>query len=245
MRILIVDDEELARLRLLDMASSCAEHVGCSVVGEAATGNDALDKMESLRPDLVLVDVSMPGMTGPEFVERAKMHGLSPCVIFVTAHEEFAAKAFDLNAVDYLVKPVRKERFEEALLRAKQRIQTKNVGSSARANLTCRQRGKVHLVPVDEILFFKADCKYVTAKTRDREFLLEDTLLSLEREFGDKFVRLHRGVLAAKTAISGVERSRGDEESDWSAIICGGLDRLPISRRQWGFVKHLFSPKDF
>ncbi|MDR3322772.1 MAG: LytTR family DNA-binding domain-containing protein, partial [Zoogloeaceae bacterium] len=167
------------------------------------------------------------------------------------AYDNHAVQAFDLNAVDYLLKPVRVHRLHAALEKARQRhalppeisLQARTLGQDLRGggrrHLACHERGRLLLVPIDEVLYFKADLKYVTARTAAREYVLDETLNRLEEEYPDTFVRLHRAILVARTALSGFERAQGEEDAYGWAILCGIPEKLPISRRQWGIVKTL------
>ena len=166
-------------------------------------------------------------------------------MIFVTAFDQYAVQAFELAALDYLVKPVRAARLADALKKARRRAddaeRLERSALSVRQNLSCLERGRILLVPVAEILYLKAEQKYVTARTAEREYLLEESLVHLETEFSQRFLRIHRNCLVARGAVSGVERAadEGDAEAHWQVIIEGAAERLPVSRRQWPQVKSL------
>jgi two-component system response regulator AlgR len=206
MRVLIVDDEKLARDRLRELLNEIGGHV---VVGEGMNGNEAVEKAAELNPDVVLMDIRMPGMDGLE----AAMHLMGmenpPMVIFTTAYDQHALHAFEVNAVDYLLKPIRKDRLAAALEKAKkltlqqlQEINQAQESPQARTHISVHLRGNIRLVPVQEILYFMADSKYVTVRTTSEEHLIEDSLINLEEEFGEKvFLRIHRQV-----ALSGLEK---------------------------------------
>lgn len=259
-RILIVDDEAPARARLTTLLSDIAVECPHALVGEAAQAQQALDLIAELSPDIVLLDVQMPGMTGIEMAAHLSQHEAGgPAIIFVTAYDEYALKAFEVQALDYLLKPVRASRLADAIRRAhamKQNAQTRKQViaqlasslQSTRRNFSVQERGRLLLVPVAEVLYLKAEAKYVTLRTREREYLLEGSLLSLEQEFAAQFIRVHRNALVARDAIAGVERGTQviDAESDgekiqesWQVILRGIDDRLPISRRQWAGIKAL------
>jgi two-component system response regulator AlgR len=172
-------------------------------------------------------------------------------VIFATAFDQYAVKAFELSAVDYLLKPVRAERLAEALTKVAKSPGTTALASAieaiepgGRRQLRCLERGKVLLVPVADVLYFKAELKYVTARTREREFLLEESLAQLESEFSRRFMRIHRNCLVARDAIVGYEREHeasAEAEPRWALILHGVNERLAVSRRLWPQVKSVIS----
>ncbi|MFJ7565704.1 LytR/AlgR family response regulator transcription factor [Herminiimonas sp. NPDC097707] len=263
-RIFIVDDEAPARARLTTLLSDIAAECPHELVGEASQAQQALDRIAELAPDIVLLDVQMPGMTGIEMAAHlAQNEAAAPAIIFVTAYDEYALQAFEVRALDYLLKPVRTARLAEAIRRAhvlKQSAgaQKKLIADAAatlhtvRRNFSVQERGRLLLVPVNEVLYLKAEAKYVTLRTREREYLLEAALSALEQEFSRQFIRVHRNALVARDAIVGVERGQllvelendGNNDGDraqesWQVILHGISDRLPISRRQWPAVKAL------
>jgi len=248
LNILIVDDEPLARDRLRTLLADLAVQLPSVVVGEAANGVQALDLLQSHAVDVVLADIRMPGMDGIELATHLGRLEKPPAVIFCTAYDNYAVQAFDLNAVDYLLKPVRAQR----LLAALQKVATgrpdgvllARIGQEARgggrSHLSCHERGRLLLVPIGEVLYFKADLKYVTARTAEREYLLDEALTHLEGEFADRFLRLHRSVLVAKTALAGFEKAAGDDAEAYGwALLRGVPEKLPVSRRQWAPAKAL------
>lgn len=254
-RILIVDDELPARQRMAILLSDIQDVCPTIVVGEASSALTAMAQIEMTKPDIILLDVQMPGMTGIEFAQQliAQQSGVLPAIIFVSAYDEYAIKAFDVHAMDYLLKPVRAGRLAEAVSRMAERQSALQM-SSALANTQKKQhfsvleRGRILLVPVVEVLFLKAEQKYVNLHTRQREYLIEDSLTSIEEEFPDLFVRAHRNALIRKSAIKGVERSsnmhdvHGEHEKvteSWQIIVDGSEERLPVSRRQWPVIKAL------
>jgi two-component system response regulator AlgR len=241
--IMIVDDETPARARLRDLLADAAAEVPNEVVAEAANGLLALKLIEGLVVDVLLVDIRMPKMDGIELVRHLAQLESPPAVIFVTAYDTYAVQAFELNAVDYLLKPVRAQRLVAALQKARQSRPPPpqmlvQLQQSARTHLSCHERGRLLLIPIADVLYLKADLKYVTARTAAREYLLDESLTHLEQEFGERFIRLHRSVLVAKDAISGFERSAADDaEAQWQALLRGIAEKLPVSRRQWPLVK--------
>ena len=241
--VLIVDDEAPARRRLRDLLADIAPELPNTVLGEAANGVLALAALEGLKVDVVLVDIRMPKMDGIELARHFARLEHPPAVIFVTAFDAYAVQAFELNAVDYLLKPVRAERLLAALQKARQSRQPPpqmlaQMQHGARTHLSCHERGRLLLIPTADVLYLKADLKYVTARTVEREYLLDESLTHLEQEFSDQFIRLHRSVLVAKNAISGFEKNAADDaEAQWQALLRGVAERLPVSRRQWPLVK--------
>jgi two-component system response regulator AlgR len=258
--VLIVDDEPVARARLRELLADLAPEFPHRIVAEAANAPEALSQIDLYNPQVVLLDVQMPGMTGIELARHVSARAAAsetpkpmPLVIFVTAFEEFAVDAFEVRAIDYLLKPVRAQRLLEALKRAMTRLpsdQIQAIDQLARAanirrrHLSVHERGRVILVPLDQVVYLKAELKYITVRTREREFLIEESLTSLEEEFIDRFVRIHRNALVARPSIAGFERvtPTGDEEGGdpyWQVVLRDIPERLPVSRRQWSTVKNL------
>jgi two-component system response regulator AlgR len=254
-RLFLVDDEAPARARLRDVLSDIAADCPHQVVGEADHAQAALDGIAQCQPDIVLLDVQMPGMNGIELAARIGTYfAQPPSIIFVSAFDDYALKAFDVRALDYLLKPVRAARLTEAIERVGRLRSSQQIGitdaarplRSTRLHFSVHQRGRVLLVPVADIIYLKAETKYVTLRTPTGEYLIEESLLSLEQEFADLLVRVHRNALVARDAIIGVERGRRSIEDDpvegldtWQVILRGTKDRLPISRRQWPVIKAL------
>jgi two-component system response regulator AlgR len=245
LKILLVDDEPLARSRLRELLGDIAIQFASEVVGEAANGIAALEFIRENPVDVVLADIRMPGMDGIELAGHLGAFERPPAVIFTTAYDNYAVQAFDLNAVDYLLKPVRTQRLLTALQKIAAAPQLepallagRKVRGGGRTHLSCHERGRLLLVPVAEVLYFKADLKYVTARTVEREFLLDEALTHLEGEFADRFMRLHRAVLVAKSALAGFEKAAGDDVEAYGwALLRGVPDKLPVSRRQWAPAK--------
>ncbi|HRF04882.1 LytTR family DNA-binding domain-containing protein [Accumulibacter sp.] len=242
--LLVCDDEAPALARLRDLLSDIAPQLPNEIVAEADNGLHALAAIEGMRVDVALVDIRMPKMDGIELARHLSRLEHPPAVIFTTAYEVYAVQAFELNAVDYLLKPVRAWRLLEALRKVHRQAPLSaallaQLPQGARSHLSCHERGRLLLIAVAEIVYLRADLKYVTARTRDREFLLDESLTHLEREFGGQFIRLHRGVLVARDAVSGFEKSGDgdDAETQWQAILRDLPERLPVSRRQWPLLK--------
>lgn len=239
MKILIVDDESPARDRLRSLVDEIGGHI---VVGEAANGSEALTMCGSTEPDVILLDIRMPGIDGLEAARHLSQLDNPPAVIFTTAYGDHALEAFDAKAVAYLLKPVPREKLEDALERASQVTQTQlqaNDSTGAplceqRSHICARVRGGLQLVPVDDIIYFQADHKYVTVKSTADEVLIEESLKSLEEEFDNRFIRIHRNALVAVQYLEGLEKT---SDGRCQAKLRGCEDRLDISRRHVSNVR--------
>lgn len=237
MKILIVDDEQLARQRLRYMLSGSDEHV---IVGEAATGEQALTQTQKLNPDLVFMDIRMPGMDGLEAASYLSKLDNPPAIIFTTAFSEHALSAFDTNAVAYLLKPIKLEQLEKSIqsasrLNRAQITQLKNdENPNSRSNICVKIRGALELVPIEDIIYFKADQKYITLRTEEHEYLIEESLKALESEFESRFTRIHRNALVAEHYINGLQKNE-------QGHVCLSFkyidDLLEISRRHLPMVR--------
>lgn len=243
LKILVVDDELPARNRLKEVLQDISEHLSLSVVAEASDGKKAVALLNEMSVDVVLLDIRMPGMDGIEVARHLQNLTVSPAVIFTTAFDAYAVKAFELNAVDYLLKPIRRERLQAALEKAKGHLGAKLTGleqlqERARSHLSVSERGKILLVPVSDIIYLRAELKYVTIKTAQREYLIEESLTNIEEEFGEHFLRIHRACLVARNAVRGFERI-AEEGSDghWCALLTGTEEKLPVSRRQQQIIR--------
>jgi len=249
LRILIVDDEEPARERLRELLQDGQAEIPNEVAAEAASGPQALALLPDCAADLALVDIHMPIMNGIELARHFHLLEHPPGVVFITAHDRYAVEAFDVNAIDYLLKPVRLPRLVAALRKASAgprpgREQLARADPGPRRYFSIAERGKVTLVPVEEVLFLKAELKYVTLHTRERDFLVEEPLSQLEQELGALFLRVHRNCLVARRMIRGVEQQKaapGDDtaEPHWGVLLEGHPEPIAVSRRQWPAVKTL------
>jgi two-component system response regulator AlgR len=245
LRVLIVDDEAPARRRLRDVLDDCAEALPIATVGEAADGREAIEMLQVVGADLVLTDIRMPGMDGLELARHLLKLPQPPVVIFTTAYHEHALEAFDVNAIDYLVKPVRVARLLAALqkvprLRPISTSKLDQMPSSARRFLSVTERSRVILVPLEEVIYLKAELKYITIRTAEREYLLEESLTKLEDEFGPRFVRVHRNCLVAREFIRGFERHVSNEgDAHWEVLLKGVSESLAVSRRQQFIVREI------
>jgi len=231
MRILLADDEALARARLRALLAELGpDH---EVVAEAANGREALQRCSKGDIDLVLLDIQMPGQSGIEVARQLNALPQPPAVIFTTAHAEHALAAFDVRGIDYLLKPVRPERLREALTRL-----PSAVADSSQPGLMLRAsyRGGVELIPIADILYLKAEDKYVRARHAGGEALLDDSLKSLEEQVPEHWLRVHRNALVARTQIRGVER---DHEGRIWLTLRGVDERIEVSRRHVAGVRAL------
>jgi two-component system response regulator AlgR len=245
LRVVIVDDEAPARSRIRDLLEDCASSFPLELVGEASSGRELLALLEKTAADVVLLDIRMPEMEGIEVASHLLKLPEPPSVIFTTAYDDYALKAFELHAVDYLVKPIRLRRLHDALTRVRAitplRLDVlQQIAPQARTHLSVPERGKVVLIPVANIIFMRAELKYVTLRTIDREYLLEESLSRLEQEFAEKFVRIHRSCLVSKAHVTGFEKESAEGgEARWVVILKGIEERLPVSRRQQHIVREL------
>jgi two-component system response regulator AlgR len=242
LKVFIADDEAPARERLKTLLGDIAAQLPTRVVGEARHGVEAIELLPASAAQVVLLDIQMPGMGGLEVARHLARLEQSPRIVFVTAHERHAVEAFELNALDYLLKPVRAERLAAALHKAAIPApeQLTKASDAPREYLSVAERNRIVLVPVREILFLRAEQKYVTVRTREREHLVEEALIALEREFAARFVRIHRNCLVARDAVRGFERAPGDdEEPRWLVVLDGLEERLAVSRRQWPLLRDL------
>ena len=246
LRALIVDDEAPARRRLREVLTDCASSFAVEVVAEADDGLSALVQLDQGPIDLVLLDIRMPGMDGIECAQHIQKRDRPPAVIFTSAFDAYACQAFELNAIDYLLKPVRAERLLRALSKAHSLSRSaleslREAHPKARTHLSVSEKGRIVLIPLGDILYLKAELKYVTIRTPAREFLLEESLSRLEEEFGDAFLRIHRNCLVASARIREVGKLPGADEGH--VLRLEGLNEpLVISRRQYSaFRDHIKS----
>lgn len=231
MRVLVADDEAPARARLIAFLAECA---GVAMVGEAAHGEAVLAQIAALAPEVILLDVRMPGPDGLEIARQLGKLLEPPAIIFTTAFEEHALAAFDVEAVDYLLKPVRLERLRAALEKAARWRASAAVPEAAaprtpaRTHLSAWRRGRLELMPVEEIRYLRADQGYLTVAGLGRELLLEASLREMEEEFGARFLRVHRAVLVAPWAVAALVP---DTAGSAVVLMRDGEEALPVSRR--------------
>ncbi len=239
LRILIVDDEAPARARLRDLLGDVRAHQPNTIAGFAANGEEALRLLDAEPVDVVLADIRMPGLDGVGLAKQLNGRESPPVVIFTTAYEEYAVQAFDLAVADYLVKPVRASRLAEALDKVRRLRNPAQSGNGADKPLSVTERGRILLVEIERVIYLRAEQKYVTARTAEREYLLDDSLVCLEENYPDRFVRIHRNCLVARDAIAGVRREANEGDGRWLIALKGLQEELPVSRRQWPAVKSL------
>ena len=248
LRVLIVDDEALARSRLATLVAECTEP-RCSVAGQCANAQQARQWLSEYEADILLLDIQMPGQPGTALAAELQRLPAPPAVVFVTAHTEHAVAAFDLDAADYLTKPVKRERLAAALQRAARRAPARD-GSSAAAQepvLVVSERGRIARVPLADVLYLKAELKYVTLRTAGRTWVLDDSLTELEQRLGERFLRVHRNALVARDAVRLLERRRMAEHDDdgggteigWAVQVAPVDEWLAVSRRQLAAVREV------
>ena len=240
MKILIVDDEPLARSRLQDLLNDIGGH---EIVGEAGNGREALTQVQRLHPDLVLLDIRMPELNGLEVAMHLSRFESAPAVIFTTAYGDYALNAFEANAVDYLLKPIRRTRLEQALAKVHRpqaaQLQTirQEIGDpQGRQHICAHHRGGLKLIPINEIIYFQADSKYVSVIHQGGEVLIDEPLKELEEEFADRFTRIHRSTLVANAYIESLIK---DSEGQCLLKLRDIEKPFEISRRQLPAVRKL------
>ncbi len=239
LRVLIVDDEALARARLRTLLGDCSQPA-VTVGGEAANAMQAIELLTRESFDAALLDVRMPGPDGLSLAQTLRGLPNAPAVVFVTAHAEHAVTAFELEAVDYLTKPVRLERLQAALQKVERNIQA---GRSFPADqpqemLIIQDRGRTERVPLNEVLYLKAELKYITVRTAGKSYILDGSLSELEEKYAAQFVRVHRNALVARRAVRALEKHFDPEEGEGWAVRLNGIDELlAVSRRQLAAVR--------
>jgi len=241
LRVLIVDDEPLARLRLRGLVEASTVPPAC-VVGEAGDATQAQALLAATACDLVLLDIAMPGASGLQLADALRRAAQPPLVVFVTAHASHALRAFELDAADYITKPVRRERLQAALWRVAQRRAGPPAPVAAEAGpvLVVSDRGRVLRVPPAEVVYLKAELKYVTLRTAQGQWLLDEPLADLAQRLGEGFLRVHRNALVARSAVRALERApldgSTDGEESWVVRLANG-EALAVSRRQLPAVR--------
>ena len=238
LKMLLVDDEPLARSRLRTLLADCKEPTA-EVAGEAANAAQAMEHLRRQAFDGVLLDIHMPGADGLALAQVLRTLPEPPVVVFVTAYAEHAVTAFELEAADYLTKPVRLERLEQALGRVEKARQTRAGGQEPEQEvLVIQDRGRTERVPVAEVLYFKAELKYITVRTAARSYILDGSLSDLEERHGAQFLRVHRNALVSRRAVRALEKHFDAEEGEgWAVRLNGVEESLAVSRRQLSAVR--------
>lgn len=242
LKVLIVDDESLARTRLRTLLGDCRAPAA-SVEGEAANAVQAIEWLQHQAVDLALIDIHMPGADGLALARTLRTLPRPPVVVFVTAHAEHAVQAFELEAADYLTKPVRLERLQ-AMLQKVERLMQSGRGlapNQPEEVLIIQDRGRTERVPVSQVLYLKAELKYITVRTQARSYLLEGSLNELEDKYKARFMRIHRNALIARHAVRALEKHHDPQEGSGWAVRLNGLEGelLFVSRRQLAAVREL------
>jgi two-component system response regulator AlgR len=244
MKVLVVDDEQPARDRLRQILDDIE---GYEVVGEAGNGEEALSLAARLAPDIVLLDIRMPGMDGIEAAHHLNSVANPPAVVFTTAYDKYAIQAFEARAIGYVLKPVRRSRLEGALEHAAhlagstlREIAGESELNAPRKHVCAQVHGELRLIPIDAVAYCRADQKYVSVHHDDGQDLIDESLKSLESEFGETFVRIHRAALVAVDRIERLEKTgdgkvrivlRGDSQDDDKQLIISRRHVAEVRRR--------------
>jgi two-component system, LytTR family, response regulator AlgR len=239
LQVLLVDDEPLARSRLRTLLADCAAPAA-AVGGEAGNAAQAMELLQRLSFDAVLLDIHMPGADGLTLARALQSLPNPPAVVFVTAHAEHAVAAFEIEAVDYLTKPVRLDRLQVALQKVERAAQAQGAVQAAPAPevLLIQDRGRTERVPLAEVLYFKAELKYITVRTASRSYILDASLSELEERHAGRFLRVHRNALVARREVRALEKHYDAEEGEGWAVRLNGVDELlAVSRRQLSAVR--------
>ena len=239
LKVLVVDDEALARSRLRTLLGDCSAPAA-AVVAEAADAVQAMTALQRERFDVVLLDIRMPGADGMTLARSLATLPQPPAVVFVTAHSEHAVHAFELEAMDYLTKPVRLERLQQALQKVERLAQSLR-GPQVdipQETLIIQDRGRTERVPLADVLYLKAELKYITVRTASRSYILDGSLSELEERHKAQFMRIHRNALIARHAVRALEKHFDPEEGEGWAVRLNGIDEvLTVSRRQLSAVR--------
>ncbi len=243
LKVMLVDDEALARARLRTLLADCTDPA-TTVVAEAYNAAQAMEMVTQHEVDVVLLDIHMPGTDGRALAGRLRGLVPAPAVVFVTAHAEHALQAFELDAVDYLTKPVRLARLVAALQKV-QRVrpaQRQTVADAVTEFLTIQDRGGTERVPLAEVAYLKAELKYLTVRTAQRSYILDASLSELEERHQQLFLRVHRNALVARRLVRALEKFYDAEEGEGWAVRLHGIDEvLVVSRRQLPALRDLLA----
>ena len=239
LRVLLVDDEALARSRLRTLLADCVAP-GADVLAEAANAVQALAALECSSFDLVLLDIHMPGADGMALARSMAALPHVPAVVFVTAHAEHAVQAFEISATDYLTKPVRLERLQQALQKVERLayIKPSLQPDLIEETLIIQDRGRMERVPLGEVVYLKAELKYITVRTTARSYVLDGSLGELEDKYVQQFMRIHRNTLVSRRAVRALVKHFDLEEGEgWAVRLNGVVELLAVSRRQLSLVR--------
>lgn len=255
LKVLIADDEAPARNRLRELLADIPQVI---IVAEAKNGKEALDLANDHQPEIVLLDIRMPVIDGIEAAQHLQKMIKPPAIIFTTAFDSYAMQAFDISAVDYLLKPIRLERLKSAINKARALLPSQLEALAPlhpqRSHFSISERGRILIVPVREVIYLRAELKYITVRTAEREYLLEESLTHLEQEFDQIFIRLHRNCLVAQAYILGYEKRTGGHDNEiyshhennqdkncsekhWVALLKNVPETIAVSRRQQHLIK--------
>ncbi len=246
LKLLIADDEAPARNRLRELLGEVSN---VNIVAEAKNGQETLSLANDHQPEIVLLDIRMPGIDGIEAAQHLQKMAKPPAVIFTTAYDSYAMLAFDMNAVDYLLKPIRLERLQTAIIKARALLPSQLEALAPlnphKTHFSITERGRILLIPVAEVIYLRAELKYITVRTSEKEYLLEESLNNLEQEFGNIFIRLHRNCLVAKAYILGYEKRYQEIDEDgnkssekhWVALLKDTTETIAVSRRQQHLIR--------
>jgi two-component system response regulator AlgR len=245
LRVLVVDDEALARARLATLLGDCSAPAA-QAVAQAGNAVQAMEYLQHQRFDVMLLDIHMPGTDGLTLARAIQALAAPPAVVFVTAHAEHALQAFELDATDYLTKPVRLERLQAALQKAQRFLQMRGTaladGAALEESLLIQDRNRTERLPLAEVIYFKAELKYITVRTATRHLILDGSLGELEDKYGERFLRVHRNALVAKSAARALQKHHDPEEGEgWALRLDGVSELLFVSRRQLAAVKELLA----
>lgn len=244
LRVMLVDDEPLARARMRTLLGDCVQPV-VHVAAEAPNAERAVELLRQQPVDVVFLDIHMPGESGLALAQTLRALPHPPAIVFVTAHAEHALAAFDLEAVDYLTKPVRLERLQAALQKVERHTQAQRglpADLSGEEVLIIQERNRTERVPLAQVLYLKAELKYITVRTPTRSYILDGALNDLEEKHGTQFIRIHRNALVARKMVRSLEKFFDAEEGEGWAVRLQGLDEvLSVSRRQLASVRALIS----
>jgi two-component system response regulator AlgR len=239
LKVLIVDDEALARSRLRTLLGECTEP-RADVVGEASNAVQAMEQIQRTGCDLLMLDIHMPGVDGIALASTLRQMAAPPAIVFVTAYAEHAVHAFELEAIDYLTKPVRRERLQQALQKV---VRLRSAAEGALdaglpESLIIQERGRSERVALADVIYLKAELKYITVRTADKEHIFDGALSDLEQRYAHLFVRVHRNALVSRRAVRAVEKHNDPVEGEgWMVRLDGVDERLAVSRRQLAAVR--------